>query len=356
MAVIEESLPITGGEVRGQPDRLVERKMIGEFILKTNVLKSKWLQAGVPLLAAGLLTIGVVPSAGASAKAMTAGAANKASDGYIAKIKTNASLHALLPASIKSKGVITVGAQLLAAPYAYMSSTQTPLGFEVNLADAVGKELGVKIKWVQFPQWDSIIPAVQTNRVNMSIAYMNDTTAREKTINFVDYLASGIVIMVKAGNPENITGPSSLCGKNVSVQAASTQEAYLNVLNATGGACASNPVTEVVIQALAEQVLNLTTGRADAYLDDNISGGYAAATEPNVVAEVPNAPIEPGPFGMGFSKGSKPLMRAVQGAMNSLMAGGKTSTYQKIFSAWGVASAEIPKATINGCTTSAYTC
>jgi polar amino acid transport system substrate-binding protein len=285
---------------------------------------------------------------------MTPGQANKVSTGYVSKVKMNASLHASLPASIKSTGTLTIGAQLLASPYAYLSSTQKPMGFEVNLASAIGKVLGVKIKWVQFPQWNSIIPAVQTGRVNMSLAYMNDTSLREKTINFVDYLASGLVIIVKAGNPQNILGPSGLCGKNVSVQAASTQEIYLKSLNATGGVCAANPVTEVVIQAEAQDVLNLTTGRADAYLDNNISGGYAAATNP-AVYEVPYATIEPGPYGIGFAKNSKTLEKAVQGAMTSLMAGGKTSTYQKIFSAWGVASAEIPKPTINGCV-SAYKC
>jgi polar amino acid transport system substrate-binding protein len=285
---------------------------------------------------------------------MTPAQANQVSNGYVSKVKVNASLHASLPTAVKTSGVLTIGAQLLASPYAFLSNTQQPMGFEVNLADAIGKELGVKIKWVQFPQWNSIIPAVQTGRVNMSIAYMNDTALREKTINFVDYLASGLVIIVKGGNPEKITGPSGLCGKNVSVQASSTQEAYLKSLNAPGAVCATKPVKEVVIQAEAQQVVNLATGRADAYLDNNISGGYAAATN-SALYEVPYAPIEPGPYGIGFAKNSQPLLKAVQGAMTHLMAGGKASVYQKIFSAWGVASAAIPKATINGCI-SVYHC
>ena len=319
--------------------------------MKRNVLKRKWLQVGVPLLAAGILTFGVAPFAGASGKVLTSGQANKVSNGYLSQIKPNASLHALLPASIKAKGFILIGAQLLAPPYGYLSNTQKPMGFEVNLGDAVGKVLGVKIKWLQLPQWNSIVPAVQEGRVNMSLTYMNDTALREQLINFVDYLASGIVIIVKAGNPEKIVGPSGLCGKNVSVQSPSVQEIYLKSLNATGGVCASNPITEVVIQSEAQDVINLTTGRADAYFDNNISGGYAAATNSAAVYEVPYKVIEPGPYGMGFAKNSQPLMRAVHGAMIKLMAGGRTSVYQKIFTAWGVASAAIAKSTINGCAT-----
>lgn len=322
--------------------------------MKRNMLKRKWLQVGVPLLAAGILTLGVVPFAGASGTALTTGQANKVSMGYISKVKPNASLHALLPASIKAKGFITIGAQLLASPYAYLSPTQKPMGFEVNLGYAIGKVLGVKIKWVQFPQWNAIIPAVQTGRVNMSLAYMNDTALREQMISFVDYLASGIVIIVGAGNPENIVGPSGLCGKNVSVMAASVQEVYLLSLNATGGVCASNPTKEVIAQGEAQQTINLKTGRADAWLDNNLSGGYAAASLG--VYEVPYAVIEPGPYGIGFAKNSQPLMKAVHGAMIRLMAGGTTSVYKKIFTAWGVASAAILKPTINGCaTTKLYT-
>lgn len=223
------------------------------------------------------------------------------------------------------------------------------MGFEVNLGDAIGKELGVTIKWVQFPQWNSIIPAVQTGRVNMSIAYMNDTSAREKTISFVDYLVSGIVMMTKAGDAEKVTKPADLCGKTVEVQSASVQEVYLNSLNASSGPCASNPIKELTDQAEAQGRINLTTGRADAALDNNISGSYGAAA--SGVYVVPYPVIEPGPYGIGFAKDSKPLMTDVQKAMVRLMAGGKSSVYQKIFSAWGVASAEIASPTINGCAT-----
>jgi polar amino acid transport system substrate-binding protein len=323
----------------------------GENTLKKNVLKRKLLQGGIPILAAGLLTLGAVPFAGASAKGLSATQANSVSNGYVSQVKSDASLRALLPASIKSSGTITVAAQLGAAPYQYLSNAQKPMGFEVNLGDAIGKELGVKIKWVQFPQWNSIIPAVQTGRVNMSIAYMNDTTLREKTISFVDYLESGIVMVVKAGNPEKISTPADLCGKTVEVQAASVQEIYLKSMNATGGACASKPITELVDQAEAQGRINLNTGRADAAFDNNISGGYGAAA--SGVYVVPYPVIEPGPYGFGFAKDSTSLMKAVQGAMVKLMAGGKSSVYQKIFTAWGVASAEIAKPTINGCATKA---
>jgi polar amino acid transport system substrate-binding protein len=313
------------------------------------MLKQKLFRLGVPMLAAGMVAFGVAGSAGGAA--LNPGQANKVSNGYLSALKYDAALHKLLPASIKSKGYILVGAQMENAPDDFFSgSSQSAVGFEVNMAKGIGKVLGVKIKYLQLPNWDSIVPSVQDGRVNMSMTAMNDTTARQQLINFIDYLTDGVGILVKAGNPENITGPSGLCGKNVTDVAGTTQEAYLDSLNAAGGICASNQITEVIAPSTAQEIINLTTGRADAILNDNITDAYDQQTNPAVYS-VPYKPIDPGPYGIGFAKTSGSLEKAVQGAMLKLMAGGSSSVYMKILTAWNVASVAIPYPTINGCST-----
>lgn len=309
--------------------------------------KRKLLRMGAPMLAAGMMVFGVVGSAGGAA--LNPGQANKVSNGYLTSLKYDAALHKLLPASIKKKGYILVGAQMENAPDDFFSgSSQAPVGFEVNMARGIGKVLGVKIKYLQLPQWDSIVPSVQDGRVNMSMTAMNDTAAREQLINFIDYLTDGVGILVKAGNPENITGPSSLCGKNVTDVAGTTQEQFLDSLNATGGACASDQITEVIAPSTAQEIINLETGRADAILNDNITDAYDQQTNSSVYA-VPYKPINPGPYGIGFAKDNGSLMKAVQGAMLKLMAGGSHSVYTKILTAWNVAPVAISYPTINGC-------
>lgn len=315
----------------------------------------KLLRMGVPVLAAGLLTLGVVPQAFASSGALSPGQANKVSNGYLTKVKYDAKLHAMLPAKIKSKGYILIGAQMENAPDDFFAgSTQNAVGFEVNLAKAFGKVLGVKIKYLQLPNWNSIVPSVQDGRVDMSMTAMNDRVSRELLINFVDYLTDGIGILVKAGNPLNIKGPSDLCGKNVTVTAGTTQESYLMSLNAAGGLCASKPISEVVATSDAQELANLATGRADAVMADNITDAYWQQTMPTAVLAVPYPPILSGPYGMGFAKDNGHLLKAVQGAMVKLMAGGSSSVYMKILTAWNVASVAIPSPVINGCATPKY--
>lgn len=63
----------------------------------------------------------------------------------------------------------------------------------------------------------SLITSLQSGRIDMTMAGMNDTKERQQQIDFVDYFSSGITIMVQKDNPQDITGPDALCGKAVAV-------------------------------------------------------------------------------------------------------------------------------------------
>lgn len=315
------------------------------------MFKSKLRQVGLPIVVAGLLGLGLAPLASASTGAVNSpGTANKLSNSYFAKVKEDVKLHNMLPSWILKHGYILIGAQFQNAPDDFYSGTaQTPVGFEVNLAHAIGKELGIGIQYLQLPLWSSIVPAVQDGRVDMSMTAMNDRVSREQLINFVDYLVDGIGILVKGGNPENINGPADLCGKNVTDSAGTTQESYLQSLNAAGGLCASKPITEVLASSTGQELANLATGRADAVLNDNITDAFDAQTMHGAVTSVNYPAIESGPYGIGVTKSDVKLLKAVYGAMQHLMSGGSNSIYTKILTAWNVAPVGIPAPVINGC-------
>ncbi|HEY1825715.1 MAG TPA: ABC transporter substrate-binding protein [Acidimicrobiales bacterium] len=312
----------------------------------------KILRVGAPVLAVGLMWATVATAQAGAGTVLNPGQANKSSAALVSKLKENKSLAKLVPARIRKSGTLLVGAQMENAPDDFFSgSSKAAVGFEVNLASGIGKLLGLKVKYLQLPNWDTIVPSVQDGRVDMSMTAMNDTAQRELEINFIDYLVDGVGILVKAGNPENITTPANLCGKNVTDSAGTTQEEYLDSLNAAGGTCASNKITEVVATSTAQEIANLETGRADAILNDNITDAYDQQTLPSEVYSVPYAPINSGPYGIGFPKDDKGLLKAVQGALKSLMAGGSSSIYSKILTNWNVASVAIPtsEAVENGC-------
>jgi polar amino acid transport system substrate-binding protein len=77
-----------------------------------------------------------------------------------------------------------------------------------------------------------LIPAVQTKKCDAAISAFSDTPERAKEVDFADYVSVGTLIMVKKGNPAGITDLASLAGKNVAVQAATTQKDMLDAENA----------------------------------------------------------------------------------------------------------------------------
>src|SRR5216110_3256684 len=85
-----------------------------------------------------------------------------------------------------------------------------------NLPKAIAAKLGVTVQY-QDMAFGSLITSLASGRVDLTMAGMNDTKARQQQIDFVDYFTSGITIMIRKGNPDSITGPDTLCGKNIAV-------------------------------------------------------------------------------------------------------------------------------------------
>src|SRR4026207_17662 len=71
------------------------------------------------------------------------------------------------------------------APY-QMPNPRDPekiIGFEVDLADALGKRLGMEPRFVQ-QQWDGLVPGLQRGEYDAVIAGLEITPERLEKINF----------------------------------------------------------------------------------------------------------------------------------------------------------------------------
>lgn len=78
-------------------------------------------------------------------------------------------------------------------------STLYANGYDVQIAKYVAAELGMDLEIYQY-DWNSLIPAVQTNAVHGIIAGMSPTAERELEVDFTDcyYLSNLVVIYKKA--------------------------------------------------------------------------------------------------------------------------------------------------------------
>ena len=209
--------------------------------------------------AAGLLAAGCGSSSSSSA---SAGASSSAGAGTGSA--TAASTGAALPAgALGQSGTIRFCSDISSPPLEFYANGQQPTGSDVDLGNAIARELGVKPQWVN-TAFSGIIPALQAGHCDAILSQLFDKPARRAVVNFVDYMNSSDAIMVRKGNPDHVTGLSGLCGLNV----AAASIAW--VLARPGITCA-------IVGASRPEQLDATLPAADLALDEETTAAFDAA-------------------------------------------------------------------------------
>jgi His/Glu/Gln/Arg/opine family amino acid ABC transporter permease subunit len=96
------------------------------------------------------------------------------------------------------------------------------VGFDVDIANTLARELGFKLK-IQESNFDGLIPALQANRADFVMAGMTPTPERKKNVDFsiIYYDAKDTIVSLKGSN---LKTPTDLKGKTVGVQLGSIQD------------------------------------------------------------------------------------------------------------------------------------
>lgn len=125
-----------------------------------------------------------------------------------------------------------VGTNAEFVPYEYLENGEIK-GFDIELMEAIGKELGYEIIW-QNMAFDGLLPALQMNKIDAVIAGMTPTEERKKSVNFsVPYmLVDSNEHFIIVNSSSNISDKSQIKGKKVGVQLGTIQEEFANQLGA----------------------------------------------------------------------------------------------------------------------------
>lgn len=147
-----------------------------------------------------------------------------------------------LLADIKARGYILVSTDPNYEPQSFLNTngkrpadTKCPgdtlttaemQGFDVDVAKAIGKDLGVETCFAT-PSWDLITAGSWANKWDVSVGSMTIKPAREKVLNFsVPYYYTPAVIAV--GKDAAFTSANDLAGKALCVGTSTTYEDWLN--------------------------------------------------------------------------------------------------------------------------------
>ena len=81
-------------------------------------------------------------------------------------------------AEIKKRGELSTATEMQFPPFD-ISDNGTYKGVDRDLIDAVGKEMGVKVKYLDLP-WTSILPGLEAKKFDLCIAPVTITKERMK--------------------------------------------------------------------------------------------------------------------------------------------------------------------------------
>ncbi|MEF3402103.1 ABC transporter substrate-binding protein [Agromyces sp. CCNWLW203] len=281
--------------------------------------------------AAALLLTGCVDN--------TTGGGESTTDSSAPAIAVDEAAAALLPAEIADSGTLVVGTDAAYPPNEYKDADGNPIGWDVELVDALGAKLGLEIQY-EIASFDKIIPSITGGTMDMGMSSFTDNAERQKQVDFVDYYEAGILWAAPAGATVD---PDDACGLKVAVQA--TTYEHTDELPAKSQACtdAGKPAIEITPFDTQDAAANaVVLGQADAMSADSPVTGYAIAQTDGKL-EAAGDVFDSAPYGFPVEKGSE-LAAAVQAAMQSLIDDG---TYGDILAEWGVESGAVDTIEIN---------
>lgn len=222
---------------------------------------------------------------------------------------------------IKKSGELKFAMDATYPPMEFVDSKTNLKGFDVDIANAVAKKLGVKAKFVNI-SFDGVFSALQAKKFDVIELALSITDERKKTVLFTKpYIYGGSAIYVKKGNSD-ITSINNLKGKVAGCQVGTTAQESLGKIE---GIKKINKYNGSV-----EEFMDLENGRVDFVACDPMVGDYYALKNKGKV-EKADFSLTKEPIGVGFRKSDTELRDAYQKALDELK---KDGTLSKLSIKW----------------------
>jgi len=272
-----------------------------------------------------------------------AGSSGGKSAGAVGTVSKDDAAIAKLPANLKTSGTVRVASGVSFPPMEFFAAdNKTVEGFDADLGKALGEALGVNFEFSNV-NFDGIIGGLEAGRYDLAITSMLDKKVRQEKVDFVDYLKSGVAIMVAKGNPAKVTGADSLCGHKVAVEKGSTGDLTVDDVSAKCTAAGKPAVEKQPFPDQTSAVTALQSSRADAVVALDLTLAYNVK-QSNGAFEVVGEPFDTLPIGIAIPKNNPDLRDAVQLALKKVVASG---VYDQLLAKWNLEKQALKDAPIN---------
>ncbi|TQC47616.1 ABC transporter substrate-binding protein [Rhodococcus sp. WS4] len=253
---------------------------------------------------------------------------------------------ALLPASVKDKGELTVAMDLHYPPTTFLADdSSTPIGLNPDVARLVAAKLGLGLKFVN-TSFDTIIPGVEGDRYDFTATSMSPTPDRLEVLDMIDYFNGGVSVAVAAGNPQGLSN-DDLCGKNIAVTKGSNAQ-LKHLPNISEWTCVSQgkpAINGITLPNVQEALTQLASKRVDGVFYDTPALVWAQKQQPNAITVLtPQVDTRTEHIVTVALKKGSPLTPALQAAVQSVL---DSPEYQKSLANWGLTVGAISDAKLN---------
>jgi polar amino acid transport system substrate-binding protein len=219
-------------------------------------------------------------------------------------------------------GTLVVGSDTTFPPFESMNGNVAE-GFDVDMMNAIGKEIGVKVVF-QTENFDTIIASLVGRKFDVIVSGMTITADRQKTISFSDpYFDSNQSIAVLKAS--GITTETALYGKKIGVQSGTTGEMWATQNLKNHGA------TVVPFKDATGAFAALQAKTVDAVVNDLPVTAEIIKEGPTrgfvIIDSIPTGEQ----YGIGIAKDHAALLAAINSALAKIKADG---TLQQIYNKW----------------------
>ncbi|MFQ6227898.1 glutamate ABC transporter substrate-binding protein [Nocardia sp. NPDC002869] len=189
--------------------------------------------------------------------------------------------------------------------------TGRPEGFDAEMGKLIAARLGIPadhIDWVETVSANRD-PFLQQGRVDLVIATYTITDARKQIIDFAGpYFVAGQSLLVRAGNPDRITGPADLPGRRVcAVEGSASSSTIRRVAPAA---------EHVLFDSYSKCAQALKNGQVSAVTTDNtiLAGLRSRDME---AFDLVDTTFSDEPYGIGVARGHADLVAFIDNLLRS---------------------------------------
>jgi polar amino acid transport system substrate-binding protein len=232
-------------------------------------------------------------------------------------------------ADIKASGVIKIGVEGTFPPFSFREGGKL-IGYDVDLADLMFKELGVKPEFLD-TQWSGVVLALLSGRFDIIMSSLSYTKERMEKVAFsIPYADSSLALLIPAAQVGKIKSFEDMSGKTIGLKAGTPEETAVPTFDAKAKAAHGGKGFAAVKTFDSDPIaiLALGQGNVDAVISNMTNLGQVLKQQPGKFALVQNV-AGASLAGIGIRKEDTELKSYIDKQLAALTASGKLAELQE---------------------------